>query len=189
MNQWIGYALVVMAGLGCDANSAAGPGTSSSAGPKLSGAPKTAAATPSPKKEADRTVADVAAASKDHTTLVAALSAAGLVDSLASPGGVYTVFAPTNAAFEKLPPGTVDGLLKPEKMSELKAVLQHHACVPILKLSDIKDGQTQAMADGTRVTFHVDGAKVKVDDATIVATVPAMNGVVYVVDTVLIPSK
>ena len=66
-------------------------------------------------------------------------------------------------------------------------MLQHHAAVPILQLKDIKDGQTQAMADGTKVTFHVQDGKVMVENANILATVPAMNGVVYVVDTVLLP--
>lgn len=171
--------------LACD-NPAAAPASSASA-PGSSGAPVAAAPPRVARTGADKTVVDVALGSKDHTTLVAALSAAGLVESLDSPGGVYTVFAPTNAAFEKLPAGTVEGLLKPEKKADLKAVLQHHAAVPILKLSDIKDGQTLAMADGTQVTFAVSGDKVTVDGANIVATVPAMNGVVYVVDKVLVP--
>jgi uncharacterized surface protein with fasciclin (FAS1) repeats len=68
----------------------------------------------------------VAVASKDHTTLVAALKAADLVVSLASPGGAYTVFAPTNEAFAKLPAGTVEGLLKPEQLGALQGILKHH---------------------------------------------------------------
>ena len=177
--------VALMSLLGCDA--APSPDASSST-VAASGTPAKPAPTPTaPKKDADKTVADVAAGSKDHTTLVAALTAANLVESLDSPGGVYTVFAPTNAAFEKLPKGTVEGLMQADKLADLKAVLQHHATLPILQLKDIKDGQTQAMADGTKVTFHVKDGKVMVDDANILATVPAMNGIVYVVDTVLLP--
>ena len=134
------------------------------------------------KKDSEKTVVDVAVGSPDHTTLVAAVKAADLVDVLASPGGVYTVFAPTNAAFDKLPKGTVEGLLKPEKQAELKAIVQHHAAVPILQQKDMHDGQTLAMSDGTKVTFHVKDGKVMVDDANIIAAIPAMNGMVYVVD-------
>jgi uncharacterized surface protein with fasciclin (FAS1) repeats len=127
--------------------------------------------------------------SKDHSTLVAALKAADLVVSLASPGGVYTVFAPTNEAFDKLPKGTVETLLKPEKKSELVAVLKHHAAVPALQLKDMREGETLAMADGTKVTFHVKDGKVMVNDVNIVATIPASNGIVHVIDGILLPAK
>ena len=143
---------------------------------------------PAPKSDAEKTVVDVAIGSKDHTTLVAAVKAADLVVSLSSPGGAYTVFAPTNAAFDKLPKGTVEELLKPEKKGDLTAILKHHAAVPILKLSDLKDGQVVAMSDGQKVTIHVQGDKVMVENATILASVPAMNGVVHVIDTVLLPT-
>ena len=150
-------------------------------------APAQAAPPAVPKKDSEKTVVDVAVGSPDHTTLVAALKQADLVESLASPGGVYTVFAPTNAAFDKLPKGTVEGLMKPDKVADLKAILQHHAAVPILQLKDMHDGQTLAMADGKKVTFHVKDGKVMVDDANIVATIQAANGVVHVVDAVILP--
>jgi len=134
-----------------------------------------------------KTVVDVALGSPDHTTLVAALKAGDLVESLDSPGGVYTIFAPTNAAFDKLPKGTVEGLLKPEKKADLRKILEHHAAVPILQIKDMHDGEMLAMADGTKVTFHVKGGKVMVDDANIMASLPAGNGIVHVVDTVLLP--
>lgn len=140
-----------------------------------------------PKPDNEKTVVNVAVGSANHTTLVTALKAADLVESLASPGGVYTVFAPTNAAFDKLPKGTVEGLLKPEKKAELKNILQHHAAVPILQIKDMHDGETLAMADGTKVTFHVKDGKVKVNDANIIASIPAMNGIVHVIDGVLSP--
>jgi len=177
--------------LGCD-NPSAGGGAGSASG---TAAAATAAADTPAKVEAPRpvradnekTVVDVAVGSKDHTTLVAALKAADLVESLDSPGGVYTIFAPTNAAFDKLPKGTVEGLLKPEKKADLKNILQHHAGVPIMQLKDMKDGQTMGMADGTKVTFHVKDGKYMVNDANIVASVPAMNGIVHVIDGVLLP--
>ena len=145
-----------------------------------------------PKVEAPRpdlggTVAGVAAASKDHTTLVAALGAGDLVGVLASPGGAYTVFAPTNAAFDALPKGTVETLLKPENKAELQRILKHHAGVPAKQIKDLKDGDTLSMADGSNVTFHVVDGKVKVDEANIIATVQASNGVIHVVDAVIVP--
>ena len=149
--------------------------------------PPPAAAPKAPKKEGERTVVDVAVASPDHTTLVAAVTAAGLVNALNSPGGIYTVFAPTDAAFAKLPAGTVDALLTPEKKPDLKKILQHHAAVPIVPLAQMKDGTTLTMSDGTDVTFHVKGDEVRVGTAKILGSVNAMNGVVYVVDEVILP--
>lgn len=158
----------------------------------VASAPPTAAAPAAkpakPKLESEKTVLDVALGSPDHTTLVAAVSAAGKADALNSPGGIYTVFAPTDAAFDALPPGTVESLLKPENIEQLKAVVQHHAAVPILTTANMKDGQVMSMADGTKVTLHVaaDGT-VMVDDARVVGSVNAVNGVVHVVDKVLLP--
>lgn len=176
--------------LGCEDKPAGGtPGSASGAG-----ASSVAAATaqkveaPRPVRAAgEKTVVDVALDSKDHTTLVAALKSADLVESLDSPGGVYTVFAPTNEAFDKLPKGTVEELLKPEKHDELRRILQHHAGVPVMQLKDMKDGMTMAMADGTKVTFHVKDGKVMVNDVHILATISAMNGIVHVVDGVILP--
>lgn len=149
-------------------------------------APK-AAAPAKPKTDAEKTVLDIALGSPDHTTLVAAVKATDLATALGSPGGIYTVFAPTNDAFGKLPAGTLDSLLKPESKADLKKIVQHHACVPILELKDLKDGQTIGMSDGTTVTAHVTDGKVMIDGANILGTVRGMNGVVYVVDTVLLP--
>lgn len=145
------------------------------------------AAPAAPRSEAERTVLDVALGSPDHTTLVAAVKAADAATALGSPGGIYTVFAPTNAAFDKLPAGTVDTLLKPENKGQLAAIVQHHAMVPILETGAMTDGQVLGMADGTSVTVHVKDGKVTVDDANIVASIKAMNGVVHVVDAVLLP--
>lgn len=139
------------------------------------------------KSDAEKNVVDVAIGSPDHKTLVAAVTAADLVPALSSPGGIYTVFAPTDAAFAALPAGTVDELLKPENKARLKLILQHHAAVPILNVADMKDGQTLTMSDGTAVTFHVTDGQVRVDNAHILGSVQAVNGVVHVVDAVILP--
>lgn len=179
----IAFATVAVLGcVGCD-KGAAPADTPGEPAPAAAAAP-----TAAPKPSGIKTVVDVAVGSPDHTTLVTALKAADLVGSLASPGGVYTVFAPTNAAFDKLPKGTVEGLLKPEKKADLTAILKHHAAVPMLQKGDMKDGATLSMADGTTVTFHVKDGKTMVNDATIVASYPAANGIVHVIDAVLVPT-
>jgi uncharacterized surface protein with fasciclin (FAS1) repeats len=170
---------------GCGGGPIAQPATTSVAdvAPAAPEAPRV------PKKDGEKMVLDVALDSPDHTTLVAAVKAAGLADALASPGGIYTVFAPTNAAFDKLPPGTVDELLKPENKARLKAIIQHHAAVPIVQLADMKDGQVMGMSDGTKVTLHRNGDDVFVDQAKILGSVAAVNGMVYVVDSVVLPPE
>lgn len=132
-------------------------------------------------------VIDVAVASPDHTTLVAAVKAADYVQSLKNPGP-FTVFAPTNAAFDKLPKGTVEELLKPEKKFDLEKILQYHVTTSALKLSWFKDGEQLGMANGKKTTMHVakDG-KVTINGANILATIPVSNGMVYVIDAVLLP--
>jgi len=139
------------------------------------------------KADSEKTVVDIAVGSPDHTTLVTAVDAAGLVPALSSPGGIYTVLAPTNEAFAELPKAKLDDLMKPEHKAELKRILQHHAGVPILLTKDIQDGQTMTMSDGTKVTFHVQGDKVMVDGATILGSISGANGVVHVIDKVLVP--
>ena len=132
-----------------------------------------------------KTVVDVAMDSKDHTTLVAALKAADYLDALRNPGP-FTVFAPTNAAFAALPPGTVETLLKPENQDKLKKILQHHVLVSTYEAKWFKDGQTVGMVDGRKATMHVQGDTVKIDGATIVGSVRSGNGIVHVVDTVVL---
>lgn len=131
-------------------------------------------------------VVDVAAGSKDHSTLVTAVKAAELVMSLKN-AGPLTVFAPTNAAFEKLPKGTVEALLKPEKKEELGKILQYHVAVSTYQLKDFKDGQSLGMANGARTTFTVKDGKVKINDANIIASIRVSNGIVHVIDGVLLP--
>ena len=129
----------------------------------------------------------VAVGSPDHTTLVAALKQADLVDVLANPGP-FTVFAPTNAAFDKLPRGTLDDLMKPEKKADLQNILQYHVTTSALKADYFQDGQTIGMVNGDNVTVSIkDGKIVLNNSATIVASVPASNGMVHILDGVLLP--
>jgi uncharacterized surface protein with fasciclin (FAS1) repeats len=152
-----------------------------------------AVAAPAPAANADPAVpadptniVNIAGHSKDHTTLVAALKAADYVDSVSNPGPL-TVFAPTNAAFDKLPKGTLDELVKPEKKEDLRNILKYHVAVSTYQQKDFKDGQVLAMANGAKVTFHVKDGKVSINDANIVASIPASNGIVHVIDGVLLP--
>ncbi len=137
--------------------------------------------------------------SKDHTTLVAAVKAAGLVDTLQSPGP-FTVFAPTNAAFSKLPAGTVDTLLKPENKSKLTAVLTYHVVAGRMSARDLMDavkkGNGKAMlttVEGEQLTVAEKDGKLWVWDAkggsaqVTIQNVNQSNGVIHVIDTVLLP--
>jgi uncharacterized surface protein with fasciclin (FAS1) repeats len=131
-------------------------------------------------------IVKVAIASKDHTTLVAAVKAADLVDVLAQ-SGPYTVFAPTNAAFDLLPKGTVEGLLKPEKKSDLQNILQYHVTTSMYSESMFRDGLKLGMANGGSVVISKKDGKLMVNDANIVGHVAASNGIIYVIDKVLLP--
>jgi uncharacterized surface protein with fasciclin (FAS1) repeats len=134
-----------------------------------------------------KNVVQVAIGSKDHTTLVAAVKAAELVDALSN-AGPFTVFAPTNAAFDKLPAGTVDGLLKPEKKDDLTDILQYHVSVGVFKADMLQDGQSIGQVNGGNITItkKADGLYVN-GTAKILASVPAANGIVHVIDAVLLP--
>jgi len=131
-------------------------------------------------------VVHVAVSSPDHTTLVAALKAAEYVDALSN-AGPFTVFAPTNAAFEKLPPGTVEGLLKPESKDALRNILEYHVYVGVIKEDYIHDGMTLNQVNLDNVILHKKDGKITVNDANVLAAVKASNGIVYVIDAVLLP--
>jgi uncharacterized surface protein with fasciclin (FAS1) repeats len=131
-------------------------------------------------------IARIASGSKDHTTLVAALKAVNWLDALANPGP-FTVFAPTNEAFDKLPPGTVETLLKPENAAQLKTILLHHVLVSAYSESDLTDGLSLPMFDGGPATVSRQGDKISIDGANVIATVRASNGTLYIVDAVLLP--
>ena len=131
-------------------------------------------------------VVKVAAGSPDHTTLVTAVKAAELVDVLSN-AGPFTVFAPTNAAFDQLPAGTVDDLLKPDKKETLQDILQYHVAVAVYKPEMLQDGQIINMANGGNVTIGVKEGKITVNGAHVLASIPASNGMVHVIDGVLLP--
>lgn len=134
-----------------------------------------------------KNVVQVAIGSKDHTTLVAAVKAADLVNSLSN-AGPFTVFAPTNAAFDKLPKGTVEGLLVPEKKEDLADILQYHVSVGVFKEDMLQDGQSIGQVNGSNITISKKDGKLMVNGvANVIATVPASNGIVYVIDAVLLP--
>lgn len=136
--------------------------------------------------ESQKDVVRIASSSKDHTTLVTALKAAEYLDELSN-AGPFTVFAPTDAAFEKLPAGTVEGLLKPEAKDALRNILEYHVAVGVYKLEYLRDGQTINQANLDNVSIGVAGDKYTVNGASIVATVPASNGIIYIIDGVLLP--
>jgi uncharacterized surface protein with fasciclin (FAS1) repeats len=133
-------------------------------------------------------IVSIAIGSKDHTTLVAALKAANYVTSVANPGPL-TVFAPTDAAFGKLPAGTVENLVKPDKQADLKEILKYHVAPAVYEAPALQamDGKQLAMANGKKVTIRFVDGKLRINDATVVASIRASNGVVHVVDGVLLP--
>ena len=144
----------------------------------------TPAATPTGK-----TIVSIAAGNKNFTTLVKALKAADLVDTLAGEGP-FTVFAPTNAAFAKIPKATLANLLKPENKEQLKKVLTYHVVSGAVTSNLLKSGQKVATVEGGNVTVTIKGKKVTINNAKVIlADVKASNGVIHAIDTVLMPGK
>lgn len=132
------------------------------------------------------TIVDVAAGNPDFSTLVAAVKAAGLVDTLSSKGP-FTVFAPTNAAFAKLPAGTVESLLLPENKAKLSAILTYHVVSGKVLAADVVKLKSAKTVNGKSVTINTSKG-VKVNNANVTATdIKASNGVIHVIDTVLLP--
>ncbi|MBC7180470.1 MAG: fasciclin domain-containing protein [Roseovarius sp.] len=131
-------------------------------------------------------IVDIAAGNESFSTLVAAVQAADLVDTLKGEGP-FTVFAPTNDAFAALPAGTVEDLLKPENKDKLTAILTYHVVPGKVMSGDLSDGMTATTVQGTDVTIGTtDG--VTVDGAKVVqADIEASNGVIHVIDTVILP--
>jgi len=133
-----------------------------------------------------KTVVEIAIGSPDHTTLVAAVKAAGLVETLSGPGP-FTIFAPTNAAFAKLPAGTVESLLKPENKDKLVAILTYHVVPAKVMAADVKTGEAPTV-NGKKLALKADGMGVMVNKAQVTATdLVGSNGVIHVVDTVILP--
>ncbi|MEJ7611527.1 MAG: fasciclin domain-containing protein [Ferruginibacter sp.] len=136
---------------------------------------------------ASKNIVENAAGSADHTTLVAAVKAAGLAETL-SGAGPFTVFAPTNAAFAALPAGTVDKLLKPEMKKDLTGVLTYHVVPGALKAADLKDGMKLKTVQGKELKVSVKDNMVMINGAHVaIADVISSNGVTHVIDGVLTP--
>ena len=135
----------------------------------------------------DKDIVDTAVSAGSFQTLAKALQAADLVDSLKGPGP-FTVFAPTDEAFAKLPPGTLDNLLKPENKNKLRAVLTYHVVAgdfPAAKVIGLTSAKT---LNGEEVKIKASGGTVMVNNAHVVkADIPASNGVIHVIDTVILP--
>ncbi len=136
--------------------------------------------------ESQKNVVQMATASPDHKTLVAALKAVGYVDALSN-AGPFTVFAPNDAAFAKLPAGTVDDLLKPENKLKLQDILEYHVYVGVIRENMIQRKMTLNQVNGKNVALTKDQDVIEVNGAKVLAVVPTSNGIIYVVDSVLLP--
>lgn len=132
-------------------------------------------------------IVDLAVGQDNLKTLVAAVKAAGLVDVLKGKGP-FTVFAPTDAAFAALPAGTLEMLLKPENKDKLVAILTYHVVAGQVMSTDLSNGQEAATVQGEKVKISIYGGKVKISGANVIAAdVKASNGVVHVIDAVILP--
>lgn len=139
--------------------------------------------------EAPKDIVDTAVAAGQFNTLAAALKAGGLVETLKG-AGPFTVFAPTDAAFAKLPKGTVEELLKPENKEKLVAILTYHVVAGKATSADVVKIDSAKTVNGKSVAIKVVDGKVKVNDATVTAAdVAASNGVIHIIDTVLLPPQ
>jgi uncharacterized surface protein with fasciclin (FAS1) repeats len=149
--------------------------------------PEVKADTTAAKPETPKDIVDIAIGSPDHTTLVSALTAGGLVETLKG-AGPFTVFAPTNAAFNALPAGTLDALLKPEKKDDLTKILTYHVVAGSVKAADLKDGQKVKTLQGGELTVSIKDGVVTINGAKVTAAdLSGTNGVVHVIDAVLLP--
>jgi uncharacterized surface protein with fasciclin (FAS1) repeats len=138
---------------------------------------------------ADKTIVDTAASAGQFKTLTAAIGAAGLADTLKGPGP-FTVFAPTDEAFAKLPPGTVESLLKPENKDQLVAILTYHVVPGNVTATEVVKLKQADTVNGKPLSVAVSGGTVRINDATVKATdIAASNGVIHVIDSVILPPK
>lgn len=136
--------------------------------------------------ESQKNIVQAAVGSPDHKTLVAALKAAEYVDALSN-AGPFTVFAPTDKGFSKLPEGTVEDLTKPENQSNLRDILEYHVYVGVIRESMVNGSMNLNQVNGKNVTLTKDGDVLKVNENPILATVQTSNGIIYVIDEVLLP--
>jgi uncharacterized surface protein with fasciclin (FAS1) repeats len=134
-------------------------------------------------------IVETAAAAGQFETLAAALEAAGLTDTLKG-DGPFTVFAPTDEAFAKLPEGTIESLLKSENRDQLVAILTYHVVPGKVTAAEVATLDEAATVNGADLTIDASGSRVKVNDAEVItADVAASNGVIHVIDTVLLPAS
>jgi uncharacterized surface protein with fasciclin (FAS1) repeats len=137
--------------------------------------------------QSTKDIVDTAVAAGDFKTLAAALQAAGLVDTLKGPGP-FTVFAPTDEAFAKLPAGTVEDLLKPENKQKLISILTYHVVAGRVMAKEVVTLHEAKTVNGQDVKIMVEGGKVMADNANVIKTdIQCTNGVIHVIDTVLLP--
>jgi uncharacterized surface protein with fasciclin (FAS1) repeats len=141
-----------------------------------------------PAAAGDMDIVDTAIGAGDFTTLVAAVDAAGLVETLKGEGP-FTVFAPTDAAFAKLPAGTIETLLKPENKDQLVAILTYHVVAGKVMSTDLADGMTATTVQGSDITFDLDDGVMVEGAHVIAADIAASNGVIHVIDTVILPKN
>jgi uncharacterized surface protein with fasciclin (FAS1) repeats len=138
-------------------------------------------------QNAPKDIVDTAVAAGSFKTLAAALQAADLVGTLKG-AGPFTVFAPTDAAFAKLPAGTVEDLLKPENKAKLQRILTYHVVPGRVMAADVVKVQAAKAVSGDSITVNVQGNTVRVDNATVTSTdIAASNGVIHVIDSVILP--
>lgn len=154
--------------------------------------PSTEAAQPSGQSgvqddQSQKDIVKIAMGSPDHSTLVKALQQAEYVDVLSN-AGPFTVFAPSNDAFAKLPAGTLENLMKPENKEKLRSILEYHVYIGVLKPDMLQDGQQLGQASGDNIRVGVKDGKITINDQVhVLGTIPASNGIIYLVDGVLLP--
>ena len=184
---------LTLAACGSDSDDAAGTATTTEAEPMSTTTEAEATADADAGTADVGTIVEVASGNDDFSTLVAAVTAADLVETL-SGDGPFTVFAPTNAAFEALSAGTVDTLLEPENKEKLAGILTYHVVAGAVMAADLSDGQEVETVQGETLTVGIDGDQVTLTDATgatvnVVDTdIEASNGVIHVIDGVAMPS-
>jgi uncharacterized surface protein with fasciclin (FAS1) repeats len=138
--------------------------------------------------ESQKNIVQTAIGSPDHKTLVAALKAASYVDALSN-AGPFTVFAPNDQGFAKLPEGTVEDLIKPENKDKLQNILEYHVYVGVIRESMVNGSMNLNQVNGKNVTLSKEGDKLKVNGHEILATVNTSNGIIYIIDNVLLPPQ
>src|SRR4051794_3556457 len=140
-------------------------------------------------RTADENIIGTALAAGQFKTLTAAINAAGLSETLKGPGP-FTVFAPTDAAFAKLPAGTVENLLKPENRDQLAAILTYHVVPGMVTAAEVTQLDEVKTVNGQNIDIRASGGTVMVNNAKVITTdIPASNGIIHVIDTVMLPTR